>query len=72
VREEVRRQARPEGRWSSSTVDRVEKMAAPRRRHVHVLEPTNQGLASTDHMWCGGRWPATALLAEMEAASDAG
>jgi hypothetical protein len=24
-----------------------------------------------DHMWCGGRWPAT-LLAEMEAANNAG
>jgi hypothetical protein len=40
-------------------------------RQAHVLELDGEGRIAHDHMWCGGRWPAT-LLAEMEAASNAG
>jgi len=32
---------------------------------------TLEELRRQDHMWCGGRWPAT-LLAQMEAAGNAG
>ena len=40
-------------------------------RHVHVFEidPALDRIVS-DHVWCGGRWPAP-LLAEMEAAAVA-
>ena len=31
--------------------------------------PSAAGLIVADHVWCGGRWPAS-LLAEMEAARD--
>jgi hypothetical protein len=40
--------------------------------HVHVLtiDPATDRII-TDHVWCGGRWPAD-VLAQMEAARDDG
>ncbi len=39
--------------------------------HCHVLRFAPNGCIAADRFFCGGRWPA-GLLAEMEAASDAG
>lgn len=40
-------------------------------RHVHVIDLDGAGRITSDHVWCGGRWP-TDLLAQMEQAHDAG
>ena len=61
--EGIRRQLRA---WFQDPV-RSRSCAA---RQVHVLELDPAGRIAHDNMWCGGRWSA-ALLAEMEAASDA-
>ena len=45
----------------------VEDGMAHASRHVHVLHLAFDGRISSDHVWCGGRWPAP-LLARMEAA----
>lgn len=39
-------------------------------RHVHVIDLDDTGAIVSDHVWCGGRWPA-GLLAQMEQADDA-
>lgn len=39
-------------------------------RHVHVIDLDDAGRITSDHVWCGGRWPA-GLVAEMEQADDA-
>jgi hypothetical protein len=39
-------------------------------RHVHVIDLDDDGRIVSDHVWCGGRWPAD-LLAQMEQARDA-
>ena len=39
-------------------------------RHVHVIDRDDAGRIVSDHVWCGGRWPAD-LLAQMEQAHDA-
>ena len=36
-------------------------------RHAHVLHVADDGRIVSDHVWCGGLWPAH-LLARMEAA----
>jgi hypothetical protein len=69
--EEVRRQGTDTGEVVEFTVTWVENDVPHAARQVHVLELDDHGRIVHDHMWCGGRWPAT-LLAEMEAASDAG
>ena len=69
--EEVRRQATDRGEVVEFTVTWVENGVPHAARQVHLLELDGEGRIAHDHMWCGGRWPAT-LLAEMEAASDAG
>lgn len=33
-------------------------------RHVHVIDLADDGRIVSDHVWCGGRWPAD-LLAQM-------
>ncbi|HEV7688786.1 MAG TPA: hypothetical protein VGQ80_19585 [Acidimicrobiia bacterium] len=71
VLEEVRRQATATGEVVELTVTWVENGVPHASRQVHVLELDDHGRIVHDDMWCGGRWPAT-LLAEMEAASDAG
>jgi hypothetical protein len=71
VLEEVRRHATANGEVVELTVTWVENGVPHAARQVHVLELDDGGRIVHDDMWCGGRWPAT-LLAEMEAASDAG
>ena len=71
VLEEVRRQATDRGEVVEFTVTWVENGVPHAARQVHVLELDGEGRIAHDHMWCGGRWPAT-LLAEMEAAGNAG
>jgi hypothetical protein len=69
--EELRRQATASGEVVEFTVTWVEHGVPHAARQVHVLELDGAGRIAHDHMWCGGRWPAT-LLAEMEAAGNAG
>jgi len=69
--EELRRHATAGGEVVELTVTWVEHGVPHAARQVHVLELDRSGRIVHDDMWCGGRWPAT-LLAEMEAAGDAG
>ena len=69
--EELRRQPTAGGEVVELTVTWVENGVPHAARQVHVLELDGDGRIAHDHMWCGGRWPAT-LLAEMEAAGNAG
>lgn len=69
--EEVRRQVTATGEVVEFTLTWVENGVPHAARQVHVLELDGEGRIARDHMWCGGRWPAT-LLAEMEAAGNAG
>jgi hypothetical protein len=69
--EELRRHATAGGEVVELTVTWVENGVPHAARQVHVLELDGRGRIVHDDMWCGGRWPAT-LLAEMEAAGDAG
>ncbi|MDQ1491157.1 MAG: hypothetical protein QOD57_3513 [Actinomycetota bacterium] len=71
VLEEVRRHATANGEVVELTVTWVENGVPHAARQAHVLELDGEGRIAHDHMWCGGRWPAT-LLAEMEAAGNAG
>ena len=49
--------------WTEDGVDHT-------GRHVHVIDLDDTGAIVSDHVWCGGRWPAD-LLAQMEQADDA-
>ena len=69
--EEVRQLTTPSGEIVEFTVTWVENGVPHAARQVHVLDLDEAGRITHDKMWCGGRWPAQ-LLAEMEAASDAG
>lgn len=69
--EELRRHTTASGEVVELTVSWVEDGVPHAARQVHVLELDGEGRIAHDHMWCGGRWPAT-LLAEMEAAGHAG
>ena len=69
--EEVRRHPIETGEIVELTLTWVEGGIPHAARQVHVLELDRDGRIARDHMWCGGRWSA-ALLAEMEAARDAG
>jgi hypothetical protein len=68
--EELRRIPIATGEVVELTVSWIEKGVPHAARQVHVLELDPAGRIAHDNMWCGGRWSA-ALLAEMEAASDA-
>jgi hypothetical protein len=68
--EELRRLPISTGEVVELTVTWIENGVPHAARQVHVLELDAGGQIARDHMWCGGRWPAS-LLAEMEAASDA-
>jgi hypothetical protein len=68
--EELRRLPISTGEVVELTVTWVEKGVPHAARQVHVLELDPAGRIAHHNMWCGGRWSA-ALLAEMEAASDA-
>jgi hypothetical protein len=69
--EELRRQVTAGGEVVELTLTWVENGIPHAARQVHVLELDGEGRIARDHMWCGGRWPAT-LLAQMEAAGNAG
>jgi len=65
---EVRRFATAGGELVEYTMSWTEDGVPHAGRHVHVLDvDPASGRIVTEHVWCGGRWPA-ALLAEMEAA----
>ncbi len=68
--EELRRPRISTGEVVEPTVTWIEKGVPRAARQVHVLELDPDGRIAQDNVWCGGRQPA-ALLAEMEAASDA-
>lgn len=69
--EELTRQPTPTGEVVEYTVTWVEDGVPHAGRHAHVLvvDPATDRIIS-DHVWCGGRWPA-GLLAEMGASTDA-
>ena len=69
--EELRRHPIATGEVVELTVTWIEDGIPHAARQVHVLELDGDGQIAHDDMWCGGRWSAT-LLAEMEAASNAG
>lgn len=69
--QELRRHPIAAGEVVELTVTWVEDGVQHTARQVHVLELDGDGAIAHHQMWCGGRWSA-ALLAEMEAASDAG
>jgi hypothetical protein len=65
---ELHRSPTATGEVIEYTVSWVEDGVPHAGRHVHVLTlDPDTGRIVTDHVWCGGRWPA-GLLAEMEAA----
>lgn len=65
---ELRRYPTGAGEVVEYTVTWVEDEVPHAGRHAHVLtvDPAT-GRITEDHVWCGGRWPAS-LLADMEAA----
>lgn len=65
---ELRRSTTAAGEVVEYTVTWVEDGVPHAGRHVHVLavDPGSSRITE-EHVWCGGRWPAT-LLAEMEQA----
>lgn len=69
--EELRRHPTATGEIVEFTVTWVESGVPHAARQVHVLDLAPDGRIEHDAMWCGGRWSA-ALLADMEAARDAG
>jgi len=69
--EELRRLPTALGEVLEYTVAWTQDGVPHAARHIHVLELDDAGRITRDHVWCGGRWPA-GLLAEMEAARDAG
>ena len=69
--EELRRHPIASGEVVELTVVWIEDGVPHAARQVHVLELDGNGRIVHDDMWCGGRWSAT-LLAEMQAAGDAG
>ncbi|MGE3285382.1 MAG: hypothetical protein AB7J32_04650 [Pseudonocardia sp.] len=68
--EELRRLPTATGEVVEYTLCWTERGVPHAGRHVHVLDLGADGRIAADHVWCGGRWPAS-LLAEMEAARDA-
>lgn len=65
--DELRRHRTDTGEVVEYTVHWVEDKVPHAGRHVHVLDLSTAGLIQSDHVWCGGRWPAT-LLADMHGA----
>ncbi|MGQ0573962.1 MAG: hypothetical protein ACT4RN_07125 [Pseudonocardia sp.] len=68
--EELRRRATATGEVVEYTLSWTENGVPHAARHVHVLDLAPDGRIATDHVWCGGRWPAD-LLAQMEQARHA-
>lgn len=68
--EELRRHPTATGEVVEYTLCWVENDVPHAARHVHVLDLAADGRIASDHVWCGGRWPAD-LLAQMEQARHA-
>jgi hypothetical protein len=65
--EELRRLPTEHGEVLEYTLSWVENGVPHAVRHIHVLEVDAEAdRIVSDHVWCGGRWPAS-LLAEMGA-----
>lgn len=65
--EELDRHPTPGGEVVEYTLSWVEDGVPHAARHVHVLTIDRRAdRIASDHVWCGGRWPAS-LLAEMGA-----
>jgi hypothetical protein len=68
--EDLRRLPTPTGEIVEYTLTWTEDGVAHTGRHVHVIDLDDTGAIVSDHVWCGGRWPAD-LLAQMEQARHA-
>lgn len=68
--EELRRHRTANGEVVEYTLCWAESGVPHAARHVHVLDLAPDGRIVSDHVWCGGRWPAD-LLARMAEARDA-
>jgi hypothetical protein len=69
--QELRRRPLPTGEVVEYTLTWTEDGIPHTARHVHVIDlDETTGRIISDHVWCGGRWPAD-LLAEMEQARHA-
>lgn len=68
--EELRRRPTATGEVIEYTLTWTEDGVPHAARHVHVIDLDDAGRIASDHVWCGGRWPAD-LLAEMEQARHA-
>lgn len=69
--EELRRHPTATGEVVEYTLSWTEDGVPYAARHVHLLDLAADGRIASDHVWCGGRWPAD-LLAQMAEARDAG
>ena len=66
--EDLRRLPTATGEVVEYTLTWTEDGVGHAGRHLHVIDLDEAtGAIASDHVWCGGRWPAD-LLAEMEAA----
>jgi hypothetical protein len=68
--EDLRRVLTGTGEVVEYTLTWTEDGVAHTGRHVHVIDLDDTGAIVSDHVWCGGRWPAD-LLAQMEQARHA-
>jgi hypothetical protein len=68
--DDLRRLPTPSGEVVEYTLSWTEDGVAHTGRHVHVIDLDDTGAIVSDHVWCGGRWPAD-LLAQMEQARHA-
>jgi hypothetical protein len=69
--EDLRRLPTATGEVVEYTLTWTEDGVAHTGRHVHVIDLDDAtGRIASDHVWCGGRWPAD-LIAEMERARHA-
>jgi hypothetical protein len=69
--EDLRRLPTATGEIVEYTLTWTEDGVAHTGRHVHVIDLDDNGAIVSDHVWCGGRWPAD-LLAQMDQARHAG
>ena len=70
--DELRRLPTAEGEVLEYTLQWEESGVPHGARHVHLLSiDRDADRITTDHVWCGGRWPAD-LLAQMGAAAAVG
>ncbi len=63
--EDLRRQRTDTGEVVQYTLHWIEDGVPHTGRHIHVLDVSAAGVIESDHVWCGGRWPAS-LLVDMQ------